>query len=70
MDNVFVYLIDFDTTKVTECVTENEDGTYSIFINAKFDREQQLRSYNHAVSHILNEDFKNRNADRIEYERH
>ena len=72
MNEIFVYVIDFETTKIKETVTENEDGTYSIFLNARHTAENRLQAYLHAVEHIRNNDFEKKNADidSIEAERH
>ena len=40
-------------------VTPNDDGTFSIYINANNPEEKQLRSYRHELHHILNDDFYN-----------
>ena len=58
MNDVYVHLIDFPTTKVTEAVTQNDDGSYSIFINAKLSKEKQQNAYAHAMKHITNCDFE------------
>lgn len=58
MSDVYVHLIDFPNTTVTEAVTQNEDGSYSIFINAKLSKEKQQYAYAHALRHIDNFDFE------------
>lgn len=70
MDGIFVYLIDFGDSKVNETVTENADGTYSIFINSRLDYETQQRAYKHALAHIMRHDFEKDNVDLIECECH
>jgi len=40
-------------------VTPNEDGTYSVYINARNTRAKQLCSCGHEVGHIRREDFWN-----------
>ena len=67
--DVRVFIINMDT-KVREQITENADGSYSIFLNAKLTQEQQTDSYIHAIKHILRQDFENHSADRIEYYAH
>lgn len=47
-------------------VIPNEDGSYTIFINARLNREQQIKSYYHAMKHITGEDFEKENVQEIE----
>lgn len=48
-------------------VSANEDGSYTIFINARLSYEGRMKAYNHAMHHIKNEDFgKKCSADLIE----
>lgn len=57
--------------KVHEAVTLNEDGSYSVFINACINRESQQDAYLHAMEHISSNDFYcNESADEIEYRTH
>lgn len=42
---------------VSEMVTVNEDGSVSIFLNARHTYEKQCESYQHALDHIKNGDF-------------
>lgn len=70
MEDVFVHVIDFKNTKVSEAVTVNSDGTYSIFINSRMDDSKQIDAYNHALKHIMNDDFSKTDVDAIEYEAH
>ena len=59
MNNIYVHVVDFKTTKIKEAVTCNEDGSYSIFLNAKLTHEQQSDAYIHALGHIMRLDFEN-----------
>ena len=66
-NEIFVHLLDFPSTSVKETVTCNEDGSYSIFINAKLNQEQQNDAYMHALKHILRLDFEsNSSVGRLE----
>ncbi len=65
-----VRLIDFPEGKVKEAVTENEDGTYTIFISTSLSCEEQRKSFLHALRHIKNTDFEKNDADRIEFDAH
>ena len=51
---------------VEEQVIFNEDGSYSIFINSRLNHERQMLAYQHALTHIMNDDFSKENADDIE----
>ncbi len=62
-----IVLLDLPTN---EAVTINEDGSYTIFINARLTKEQQIKSYYHAMKHILGEDFEKLNVQEIEKEAH
>ncbi len=53
---VNTHLLDMPET-VSEVVTKNEDGSCSVFLNARMTREKQRESYLHALDHINNEDF-------------
>ncbi len=66
-NDIFIHVLDFHNTNVKETVTCNEDGSYSIFINAKLNQEQQNDAYIHALKHILRLDFEsNCSVDRLE----
>lgn len=51
-------------------VHKNEDGSYTIFIDAHLNREQQQKVYKHEVRHIRSGDFDKYNCDKIEHEAH
>ena len=51
-------------------VVQNEDGTYTILINAKLSQDGQLKAYQHAISHITNEDFEKSDIQSIEFHAH
>lgn len=53
-----------------ETVVPNEDGSYTIFINAKLSDEQRLKSYEHAIKHIEENDFSKTDVQEIEYSAH
>ena len=60
-----VHLMDLPE-KVKETVAQNEDGSYSIFLNARHNYETQLKSYQHAIEHIKKNDFAKNNVQSIE----
>lgn len=64
--DVNVSVIDFHGISGKELVTENEDGSYTILINARLSYEGQLQAYQHAMKHINNDDFRKEDAQKIE----
>lgn len=38
-------------------VTPNEDGTYSVYINARLSRQQNINSLEHERNHMAHDDF-------------
>ena len=68
--NYNVKLIKFPNSKVHESVIENEDGSYTIFINSTLSMERQKESFKHAMVHILGDDFTKDNINEIESEAH
>lgn len=59
-------MIDLKTTKIKETVANNEDGSYTIFLNSRFTQEQLADAYIHAMGHIDRDDFNKGSADAIE----
>lgn len=60
-----VYFLDMDTA-VEEEVHPNEDSSFSIFINARISQARQMIAYQHALEHIMRDDFGKADADAIE----
>lgn len=56
MEDINVQVIDMDVM-IPEQVVKNHDGSYTIFLNARYSHEYNLKSYQHAVEHINNGDF-------------
>lgn len=69
MENVNVQFIDMDT-KIPEHLIRNTDDSYTILLNSKLSREEHLKSYIHAMKHIMGDDFSKENADKIEFDAH
>lgn len=61
-----VQLIQFPNTSAKEAVTENDDGSYTIFIEVSLSREAQMEAFRHAMCHITGMDFDKLNVDQIE----
>ena len=53
-----------------EMVVPNEDGSYTILLNAKLSIEERMKAYEHAMRHIKDEDFSKTDAQAIEYQAH
>lgn len=66
--DVNVVTIDFQNTTETEIVTENADGSFTIFINAKMSFERQQEAYQHAMRHIEGNDFEKTDVQKIEHQ--
>ena len=69
LEDIGVHLIDMDTL-VREHVVKNEDGSFSIFINARLNFEAQMLAYRHALFHIANDDFYKSDVDKVEADAH
>ena len=67
--DVNVVLIDFPV-KGKEMVIPNEDGSYTVLINAKLSHEMRIEAYDHAMRHIENDDFSKADVQQIEAEAH
>lgn len=70
MDDIYVHIVPLP---VKECVTQNPDGSYSVFISDSISDEEQRKMYAHALRHIMNNDFEDRsekNAQYLEKEAH
>lgn len=63
-----VYFLDMDTA-VEEEVHPNEDGSFTIFINARISRARQMLAYQHALEHIMRNDFSKTDTDVDEIEK-
>lgn len=70
MENISVHIIDFKGAGVDEQVILNQDGSYTILIDARASYEAQAAAYEHAMSHIRNGDFQKDDVQQIEAEAH
>lgn len=55
---------------VNEAVTENEDGSYTIFINSNLCEYKRIEAFHHALSHITHQDFEKYDVQEIESAAH
>ena len=67
--DVNVQLINFPNSG-REMVVPNEDGSYTILINARLSNESQMQAYAHAMKHIMNDDFEKQDVQIIEAAAH
>ena len=54
----FVRVVDLPPS-IGGMVSPNDDGTFSVYINARKSAEKQKKSLAHEVKHITSEDFYN-----------
>lgn len=65
-DGIFTYYANMPTT-IRSFVVSNNDMSFTIILNAKIGRDQQLEAYLHEMNHIKNGDYdKKCSADLIE----
>lgn len=69
VEDINVLLMDMDT-KIPEQLIKNNDDSYTIFLNARLSQESRLKSYRHALKHILGNDFDKDNVQEIEETTH
>lgn len=67
--DVNIFLVNFSTSG-KEMVVQNEDGSYTVLINAKLSQDGQLKAYQHALNHIDNGDFEKSDVQSIEFQAH
>ena len=56
--------------KIKSQITKNEDGSFSVFINAGLNYESRLEAYKHELRHIKQDDFDKVDVQEIESEAH
>ena len=66
---IYTHVIDLKSS-IPSCVTENADGSYTIFINDRTSVESRIEHYEHEIEHILHNDFEKEDVNEIESERH
>lgn len=55
-----------DGMKTNEAVTENEDGSFTIFVNKNLCESKRLLAIQHAIRHISGNDFGKTDVQEIE----
>ena len=66
MSDFRVQLIDFPSTKIKACITPNEDGTHTIFVNARLSQYQQAKAVRHELDHFYGDDLQKADVNDIE----
>lgn len=56
--------------KVHGLIRANEDGSFTIILNSRDTREQNLRAYEHELRHILHDDMHADDVQSIEARAH
>ncbi len=59
-----------DGMTVNEAITENEDGSYTIFVNNELCQAKRFLAIEHAFRHIMGDDFSKSDVQEIEAEAH
>ena len=65
-----VFVCAYPLPGINEVVRQNEDGSYTILISEALQKVKQLEALNHAIRHIMNEDWSGGDVNEIERERH
>ena len=71
-EDISVKFLNMDPS-ITEQITKNSDGSYSVFLNSRLNHDKHLMGYKHALQHILDGDFDNatnKNIQQIEVKAH
>lgn len=55
---------------IKEQVIRNHDGSYTILLNGRYATDTLLEEYNHALRHIMNDDFSKESVQQIEADAH
>lgn len=70
VEYIGVYLVDLPHG-IRGFTRKNEDGSYSIMINARLSSEMQIEVYDHEIRHIDSGDYDSvKKVDKLEYDRH
>lgn len=65
-----VEFIRFPSYKTHEAVTQNEDGSVTIFLSTNDTKEMQMKRFGHVMKHLLGKDFEKEDVQKIEVEAH
>lgn len=68
MDDIYIYIVPLPIG-IDEIVMPCADG-HTVYLADRLDRSEQIRTYRHAVQHIMAGDFQKENVQEIEYDAH
>lgn len=66
--DIFAY--EYPLPGIREVVRQNEDGSYTILVSESLQKFKQLEALNHAIRHIIREDWQGGDVSEIERECH
>lgn len=69
MPDIFVRLADLPLS-INGLTAENDDGSYTVFINSRASSQQQHDAYEHELRHINGLDFEKSDVGDIERSAH
>lgn len=69
MEDINIQLLDMDT-KIPEHLIKNNDDSYTVFLNARLSQESRVKSYYHALQHIVDNDFGEESVQEAERKAH
>lgn len=64
----FVRLVPFPNRGADALVVSNGDGTYSVYLDARLDRDHQIDGYSHELDHMIRDDLHRNDASIEEIE--
>ena len=65
-----IQFVNFPSGKVHEAVTQNYDGSVTIFLDKNTTLEDQKRRFLHVMKHLSQNDFEKSDVQEIETEAH
>ena len=68
MDDIYIYVVPLPIG-IDEIVMPCADG-HTVYLADRLDRSEQIRTYRHAVQHIMAGDFQKENVQEIEHDAH
>lgn len=63
-------VFELEGMKTNEAITENEDGSYTIFVNPNLCESKRMKAIRHALNHIKDGDFGEEDVQEIESKAH
>jgi len=70
VEYIGVYLVDLPHG-IRGFTRKNEDGSYTMLINARLSSEMQIQTYDHEIQHIDCGDYDSaKEVDELEFNRH